>query len=177
MHPMLDFLNDLFKRYLVEVVLGITVGLWWAFRERLKDKAATIRRLKEDIERREIELGKMRRDLTAAKSRCDDLEQHVPQAALGLVEKELADNDDGPAHRAVVEWFEADGETVSKLLLRRAEWTAARAAGEMRAMGLAAASAYATAAVALHPEIRRHRSGLRISKASNGRRRMYFLIW
>jgi hypothetical protein len=50
--------------------------------------------------------------------------------------------------------LEAEGEALSILMLRRAEWTAARAAGDVRAMGLAAAQAYAVAAVATHPDNR-----------------------
>ena len=42
---------------------------------------------------------------------CDELEAQQPQAVLQKAEADLADNDDGSAHRTIVEWFEKQGST------------------------------------------------------------------
>jgi hypothetical protein len=99
---MLDFLEDLLKTYLVEVLLVITLGIWWTFRGRLKHKDATIRRLQGDIDRRENELGQMQRRLESVGKHCEDLEARSPQRTLEIVERELLDNNHDPAHRAIV---------------------------------------------------------------------------
>ncbi|MGO9540975.1 MAG: tetratricopeptide repeat protein [Terriglobales bacterium] len=149
-------LLDLGERYVVELVVIATTALfslvYWLFRGRLKSKEAQIRRLKEDLERRELELGTMEREMKSWQQRCECAERQLPRLTLQKVEDELHENNDGPANRAAVDWFEQEGHAISMLLFHRAQWVIARAAGNIRAFGLTAAEGYATAAIVVCPQ-------------------------
>jgi hypothetical protein len=128
-----DFLQDLWKRFLVEVLIlsasALVASVHWYFRGRLNDKEAQLRRLKRDTERRDEELDSRDRDLNVLQKHCEELESQLPKTALQKADSELLDNNDGPAHRAILDWFEKEGDTVSLLLFRRAEWVTAQQNG------------------------------------------------
>ncbi len=124
----------------------------WYIHGRLKSTEDQIRRLKRDIDVREKELDEKVLELQDSRKRCAQIENRLPEAALGRAENELREGNYAPANRAVLEWVRSEGSTVSMLIFRRAEWITAHSAGDIRALGLVAAEAYATAAIAVCPQ-------------------------
>jgi hypothetical protein len=140
---------------IVPCVTLAATARWYIHRyihARLRDKDGEISDLKADIAHRQESLDTLRSTLQTSKVRYDQLEARLAETALATAEKELRDNNFTLADAALERWLETEGKSVSELLFHRAEWAAAHAAGDLRAPGLAAAEAYAIAAVALWRE-------------------------
>jgi len=133
------------------VALASSVGLY--VQRRLKSARGRI----ETLERQYANLLVLNDGLHARLERCDkeydDLRKRQPEHALATFDKEWSDGNYEPATKPVTDWLQNDGVTISKLLIRRADWAVAHASGDdMRPSGLTAAQAYARAAITFWPE-------------------------
>lgn len=132
---------------------GLTVFGWfrsWYLKRQVRDMGGEIAGLESTLGRWKAELSK----LQDAQERASLFEARLPDTAVAKVEREWSDGNAELANEAVVDWIRKEGRGVSRLLLFRADWIHVHAALDMRADGLTAADAYATAAVVLCPENR-----------------------
>ena len=134
---------------------GATIGLARALARRmLRDKEAEIYLLKKDLDRKARDLVEVTSERNQWDRRCVDLQERLAETALDRANIERSEGQHPAADRILARWVETEGEAISRLLFCRATWAAAYATGELRAMGLLAAEAYATAAMAFWPSNR-----------------------
>ena len=124
----------------------------WYVRRKLKDKDGQILDLKEDLERRDRKLDDLRTQLKTSEERCAAIESRLPETAINKAEREKAEGNLNLANDTFRNWHASEGELISYMLLQRAQWSAAHAVAEVRALGLVTAEAYAIAAIVLWPE-------------------------
>jgi hypothetical protein len=124
------------------------------FRRRLRHSGAVIARLQDDLERRTQQLDRSLQKEKQLEASCSEATGRLAETALADAQKWWRDDNYNRGNRALAEWLEREGEAISKVLVLRAEWATAHAAGDLRAIGLAVAQAYTTAAISLWPQNR-----------------------
>ena len=121
------------------------------FRRRFRDRAGEIEDLRNDLQARQKSLDKARIELAELRDQDAKRKSQLPEAALHQAKAYLRSNSFVAADNELLNWVDAEGRTVSDLMLQLAEWAMAHAAADLRSAGLAAAESYATAAIALFP--------------------------
>ena len=141
--------NEALESRLREVALANEAAVAQAGETALADRLAVeelqmrVRNLQSEGEEKDASLGVL-------EVRCLGLEEELRQASA---QKAESGTTVVPSQALAVQRAD-DAEQLSELLYRRAEWTVARAVGGVRSLGLVAAEAYASAAVAADPESR-----------------------
>jgi hypothetical protein len=136
----------------VIVLAGTVYGVGRTIYRRLirrivRNKDAEIEDLKKDLQHRNASLEEARAGRKAAEARCVELEARLAETVLSEATRQWRFNNYIAGNRVLAEWLEREGENISKVLLYRAEWALAHAAGDFRAAGFVMAEAFATAAV------------------------------
>src|SRR4051812_43412480 len=98
---------------------GATYGL---LRRRLRHSGAIIARLREDLEKRTQQLDQSLQKERKLESDYIEVTRQLAETALTDAKKHWRDDNYNLGHRILIEWIEAEGENISKLLLYRAEW-------------------------------------------------------
>jgi chromosome segregation ATPase len=141
----------------VTLVTGLLAGAGVAYRKLRKDltdKDEKIKELNTGIATRDAKFARIKSELEDALIHSKELQSRLPEAALELAEKEWSDRNDERMNRALAAWRQQEGEAISQVMFKRAEWAAAHAVQEQRASGLVTAEAYGIAAVSLWPKNR-----------------------
>jgi hypothetical protein len=111
---------------------GATYG--W-FRRRLRHSGAVIARLQEDLARRTEQLDRSSQKEKQLEASCAEATGRLAETALAGAQKWWRDDNYNRGNRVLAEWLEREGEPISKLLVRRAEWAGAHAAGDLGVTG------------------------------------------
>jgi tetratricopeptide (TPR) repeat protein len=135
-------------------VCAVSFSMRRYLRWRDENKDTKILQLEKDVVSRNETIYTLGTTVKQLEARCAEAENQLPQMALDKSDADWRENNDLPANRTIVTWFENQGPIVSELLLRRAQWAVAHAAGDVRVKGLVAAQGFAIAAVTVNPRNR-----------------------
>ncbi len=121
------------------------------FKSRMDSEAAKIRQLGEDLESSNAQRRKLLDEMSELENEKRLILAASPQQVLSKVRSDYSSRNYSRVHAAVNDWFNADGEVISELLMWRAKWAIAHSAGDLRLDALTAARAYASAALTFSP--------------------------
>ena len=118
---------------------------------RLGHKTAIIKHLEKKLAAEQQELLAAAGQSARLEAEKAELSERLAETAIAAAQREWRDGNPKLARLRLQGWLDREGETVSDLLLHKAEWAATRAVGPLRTAGLVAAESFAAAALALWP--------------------------
>lgn len=136
------------------IVPPAVIGGWiWLYNQRklLAKAKKQITRLESHSQKTKAEIAALRSQLGQATSALHETLEKPTGASESCLGISINSRDLKAANECVIQWLQEQGPAISSLLLLRAEWLAANAAGSQRNLGLLGARDFCTAALTMNP--------------------------